>query len=434
MPVIRSAEIITVGTELLLGEIVDTNSSRLAQHLARLGVNVYWSQKVGDNSGRLEQALTSALGRTDLIILTGGLGPTDDDLTRDALANVLGEKQRVDPELEKWLRGFFEARGAVMPDSNLRQAHVIDSATVLPNPVGTAPGWLVVKELGGAPRTIVTLPGPPRELDRMWHHEAVPRLVFPDSRLFVRTFKSLGLGESHVAQRLGKLTDQPNPSVATYAKADGVHVRVAAKGDDEDAARALARTTVEEVERILGEYVWGHDADELPALVLAQLAATDRTLAVAEGLSGGLLTSLLTERADEGSASPTRRLAGSVILTGSRSITAIGVSPTALGGSPIGSPEVVEATAEAVRSFFGADVGVAVGLVDSAAPAATTPSAGVSASPQAAGAGTPNRLALAVANGGRTTVRTMELPALGRSWLRERAAVSALNLLRLELR
>src|SRR5690606_38543291 len=125
MAVIRSAEIITVGTELLLGEIVDTNSARLARDLAAVGVDVFWSLRVGDNRRRLEEALTHATRRSDLVLVTGGLGPTDDDLTRDAIAAVLGEEQRVDPELERWLRRYFEARGAAMPDSNLRQAHVI---------------------------------------------------------------------------------------------------------------------------------------------------------------------------------------------------------------------------------------------------------------------------------------------------------------------
>src|SRR5690606_39254280 len=179
---IRNAEIITVGTELLLGEIVDTNSARVAADLAAVGVDVYWSSRVGDNKARITHALRAALQRSDLIVLTGGLGPTDDDLTRDAVAEVLGEEQRVDPELEDWLRTRFANNGRTMPESNLRQANVIPSSEVLPNPVGTAPGWLVRLSMDGVERFIVTLPGPPRELDRMWQNEALPRLPLPTSK------------------------------------------------------------------------------------------------------------------------------------------------------------------------------------------------------------------------------------------------------------
>lgn len=435
MPVVRSAEIITVGTELLLGEIVDTNSARIARDLAELGVNVYWSQRVGDNSGRLEQALTAALTRTDLIVLTGGLGPTNDDLTRDAVAHVLGEEQHVDPELERWLRSYFQARGAAMPDSNLRQAHVIASATVLPNPIGTAPGWLVRKAINGAERTIVTLPGPPRELDRMWTLEAKPRIEFPQSRLFVRTFKTLGLGESHIAELLGALTDQANPSVATYAKMDGVHVRVAGKGDDPAAAEALAEPTLRKVEELLGTKVWGVDGDELPQLVLDRLDETGQKVAVAEGLTGGLMTSWLTEAWQQrGNRVDGERLAGSVIAYEPELMRTLGVPANLLERLPLGAADLVAALAVAIRAFFKADLGVAIGPSTVAAPS------------QAAGGPAqrgvnpveverlPTQVAIAVARDVGTTVRTLELPALGKSWQRERTAISSLNLLRLELR
>src|SRR5690606_8726475 len=169
------------------------------------------------------------------------------------------------------------------PDSNLRQAHVIDSATVLPNPIGTAPGWLVRAELHGKERVIVTLPGPPREPDRMWQEEAKPRLELPASRLFVRTFKTLGAGESHIAELLGDLTRQANPSVATYAKLDGVHVRVAAKAEDAASAEELAQPTLERVKELIGEQTWGYDADELPRLVLDGLERRGARQAVADG-------------------------------------------------------------------------------------------------------------------------------------------------------
>lgn len=435
MAVIRSAEIITVGTELLLGEIVDTNSARLARDLAAVGVDVFWSLRVGDNRRRLEEALTNATRRSDLVLVTGGLGPTDDDLTRDAIAAVLGEEQRVDPELERWLRRYFEARGAAMPDSNLRQAHVIDSATVLPNPIGTAPGWLVRAELHGKERVIVTLPGPPRELDRMWREEAKPRLELPDSRLFVRTFKTLGAGESHVAERLGSLTDQANPSVATYAKIDGVHVRVAAKGDDAAAAERLAQPTLERVERLLEPWVWGQDQDELPGLVLDELARRGERLAVAEGLTGGLLTGMLSAAAQERAPAPEREsLAGSVIAWNAETMRTLGVPAELLERLPLGAAEVVAALAVAIRAFFTAELGVAIGprIALAASSAAGAPGQGDEEPDEVKRL--PTRVVVAVTRDVGTTVKSLELPALGQAWQRERTAVSSLNLLRLALR
>ncbi len=435
MTVIRNAEIVTVGTELLLGEITDTNSSRLARDLAKVGVDVYWSLRVGDNLERLKAALGAAVKRSDLVLLTGGLGPTDDDLTRDAVAALVGEEQRIDPELERELRDYFERRGSQMPRSNLKQAHVIDSATVLPNPIGTAPGWLVRTEVEGKERSIVTLPGPPRELDRMWREEVKPRLELPKSRLFVRTFKTLGAGESHVAEQLAELTDQANPSVATYAKADGVHVRVAAKGDTAEEAEKLARPTLDEVQRLLEKWVWGYDADELPRLVLERLEETGARLAIAEGLTGGLLTSQLTEAAQERSVSARgENIAGCVIAWDPELMRTLGVPADLLERLPLGAAEVVVALAEAIRAFFTADFGVAIGprIALAANSAAGTPGRGGERPEEVERL--PTQVVVAIARDVGTTVKTLDLPALGKAWQRERTAVSSLNLLRLALR
>src|SRR5690606_32092370 len=185
-----NAELLSVGTELLLGEIVDTNSAFLAADLASRGVDVLWSARVGDNRERIGLLIAQALERSDLVILGGGLGPTDDDLTRDAVADVVGEQQSRDEELVTWLRVRFASRGRSMPERNLQQADVIPSATVLPNPIGTAPGWLVRTRRAGRKRVIVTLPGPPRELQRLWREQAVPRPELPTSTLFGRTSKT----------------------------------------------------------------------------------------------------------------------------------------------------------------------------------------------------------------------------------------------------
>ena len=163
---IQTAEFISVGTELLLGEIVDTNSAWLASELAQNSVDVYWSQRVGDNFERIQQVIKQALSRSDAVILCGGLGPTDDDMTREAIAAVLGETPEVDAGLESDLRARFAKFSRHMPEKNLKQAWLIPSATALANPVGTAPGWFVKTSTHGKERVIIALPGPPRELKR----------------------------------------------------------------------------------------------------------------------------------------------------------------------------------------------------------------------------------------------------------------------------
>ena len=289
------AELLSVGTELLLGEIVDTNSAFLASDLARRGVDILWSQRVGDNLGRVKFALESALERSDVVILCGGLGPTDDDLTREAIAAVVGETPSVDAGLEGVLRDRFANYGMrTFPEKNLKQAWLIPSAEALPNPQGTAPGWFVRTTVAGKPKWVVALPGPPRELKPMWLNEAAPRLELPPAALYSKTFKTHNIGESTVAELLGALTDGANPSVATYAKRDGVQVRVAAKADTPGAAKAVAAEVEGRVRNLLKDKLWGEDEDELPAVILKVLEARNQTLATMESLTGGLLGDFIT--------------------------------------------------------------------------------------------------------------------------------------------
>ena len=293
---IRRAELLAVGTELLLGEIVDTNSAWLAQQLADRSVDVYWSQRVGDNRARIAEAVRQAVARSDLVVVCGGLGPTDDDVTREALADVVGEAPQVDAALEAELRERFARFARSMPERNLKQAWLIPSAEALPNPVGTAPGWLLrVRRAGEADAVVVALPGPPAEMMPMWLDRVRPRLAFPTARFVARTFKTFGIGESHVAELLGEWTQRANPSVATYAKRDGVHVRVAAKADDDAAARALLAPAAAAVAEALGDRVWGTDGDELAERALAAVAARGGRLSVVDLATGGRLAALLSD-------------------------------------------------------------------------------------------------------------------------------------------
>lgn len=445
MDVIGDAETISVGTELLLGEITDTNSSYLAADLAQRGVDVFRSVRVGDNRRRIADALEEALARCDLVVMCGGLGPTDDDVTRDAVADVVGEAQALDEGLKAWLVGRFAASGRRMPERNLRQAQVIPSAQVLANPIGTAPGWLVRFSRGAEAKWIVTLPGPPRELIRMWRDEAVPKLPFPTSRLFVKTFKTIGSGESAVAERLGELTLNGNPSVATYAKRDGVHVRVAAKAEDEEAAARLAAPVVAQVERILDASVWGTDADELPQLVAQRLEERGLSVALAEGASAGLLSDLLgaavrPPRAASGAAELVGErqgaLAGSVIAWTPERMRTLGLTaylPKLFAADPFAAAaELVAAMAAAVRGLFAADIGVAIGypldlstLADGGAGVAGT---GGTTGPDMVERA-PTRVYIAMTGSSGTVVEKLDLPPLGREWIRERTAYTSLHLL-----
>lgn len=421
---VHRAELLAVGTELLLGEIVDTNSAWLARRLADRSVDVLWSQRVGDNRGRIADALRAAVRRSDLVVVCGGLGPTDDDLTREAIADVVAETPSVDPGLEAELRARFARMRRSMPERNVKQAWLVPAAEALPNPHGTAPGWWVTVPDEGA--IIVALPGPPRELVPMWTERVEPRLALPAARFVARTFKTYGEGESHLAERLARWTEAANPSVATYAKRDGVHVRVAAKGDDEGTARALLNPVAEAVAATLGPSVWGEDADELAARALAAVVARGGRLAIVDRTSGGLLATLLAEAAGDDVAR-SGALSGAVIAWHDDALAVLEAPhdappvPTAeddLPGSEadralsVGGRSAAVALARAACARFGVDHGVAL-----------TPWV-------VAAEGDDGRTswtaAWAVVGPSGVASRSITLPQPGRGWRDERLAFAAL--------
>ena len=283
------AELLSIGTELLLGQIVDTNANYLAGRLALLGIDCLHMQTVGDNLGRAKQAIERALSRSDLVVATGGLGPTEDDLTREAIAADLGESPVVDPELEADLVAWFSGRGMVMPDRNRKQAWLIPSARALPNPNGTAPGWDVKKD----GKRIIAMPGVPREMTPMW--EAVEPSLTRGGALRWRTLKLLGIGESAVEEKLAELVRSTSPTVATYAKNDGVHVRVADKAATPEEADRHVIGMEQTIRGRLGDYVWGTDDETLPQVIGRGLERRAWRLAVAESLSAGDIARALAE-------------------------------------------------------------------------------------------------------------------------------------------
>lgn len=289
-PVTRMrAEILSIGTELLLGETVDTNATFLASSLRDHGIDLYFKSTVGDNRGRLLDTLKYAFERSDLVITTGGLGPTPGDLTRETIAEFVGETPVEDPVLLAELEALFASRNRQMPARNRKQAWLIPSAETLPNPVGTAPGWLV-RHRG---RIIVALPGPPHEMRRMWESQALPRLPLPTAGLFTTTLHTFNLGESHLIELLGDLPVQANPTVATYARRHGVDVRVAAGADSAEEAEMLARPVVERILATLGEHVYGRDEQSLADVVGERLKAKSARLWVGDRYSGGSLLELI---------------------------------------------------------------------------------------------------------------------------------------------
>lgn len=287
------AEILSIGTELLLGQIVDTNANYLAQQLPALGLDLLYISQLGDNLGRLSAAFTQALARSEVVITTGGLGPTEDDLTREAIAHALQQNLAVAPELEQHLREFFARRNRPMPERNVKQATLILSASALPNPIGTAPGWWVEHDA----KIIASMPGVPHEMHKMWEEQVQPRLarLISGGVIVSRTLKLIGIGESNAEEVLGDLTRSTNPTLATYAKSDGIHLRITAKAADNSQANQLLDNFQPGVRARVDEWVYGMEPETFPAVVGAMLRQRKLKLATAESATGGQLASLITE-------------------------------------------------------------------------------------------------------------------------------------------
>ncbi len=355
LPSPMKAEVISIGTELLLGEILDTNARYLGARLPAHGIDLYYISKVGDNLERLAGVIERAWNRSDLVITTGGLGPTEDDLTREAIGKVLGEELRLDGGLADQLREFFARRGAAMPERNLKQAMLIPSARAIPNPRGTAPGWWVERD----GRIIVAMPGPPSEMERMWEKEVAPALESradaPRSVLVTRTLKTAGVGEGHIDEMVSPLLKSNNPSVGVYARADGVQLRIAAKAGSRDEAQRLIEPLEAEMRAILGDIVWGADDDSMEQAVGELLRKRSLTLATMESCTGGLLANTLTNV--PGSSAYFR---GGLVAYATEMKIEWGVDPEVIAEHGVISAECARAMSRAVRERLAADIGVGI--------------------------------------------------------------------------
>ena len=352
------AEIISVGTELLLGEITDTNASYLAGQLPLLGIDLYWISQVGDNPARLTEVLERAWNRSDLILTTGGLGPTKDDLTRETIAVMMGEELHTDPVLERNLRELFARRSIVMAPSNIKQATIIPSAQAIRNERGTAPGWWVEK--GG--HILMAMPGPPREMHNMWHKEVVPRLQQRDTGAIIlsKTIKLFGIPEGTVGEMVSPFLTSANPTLGIYAKGDGIHLRFTAKAKNREQAEEMIACGEAEVKAILGESIWGTDNDTLPGVVGQLMAEKRLSLASMECGTGGLLVNAITDVPDASA-----YFKGGLVAYSKGALVAYGVEANLVNKHGITSAEVAQAMAESGRRHLRADIGISVtGVVD----------------------------------------------------------------------
>jgi nicotinamide-nucleotide amidase len=291
------AELLSIGSELTVGDTRDTNAGELARSLTDAGVTVGRLTALPDRLEAVADAFAAGLSRADLVVSTGGLGPTPDDLTREAIARVCGEDPQVDPDLEAWLRELWSRRDMAFPESNLKQAWLLPSATALANPNGTAPGWFVERPDGGV---IVALPGPPREMRPMWHDHALPRLRAHGlgADVAARTYRLMGIGESQVAELLGEdLLRTPNPEVATYARVEAVDVRVSAVGGPDGdgttrSAEAWLAPAAAVVEERLAAHIWATGTTTWAEAIGARLAELGWRLGVVEVGTGGQVGAL----------------------------------------------------------------------------------------------------------------------------------------------
>ncbi|MGH2720791.1 MAG: competence/damage-inducible protein A [Actinomycetota bacterium] len=407
------AEIVGVGTELLLGQIANTNARTISEALAPAGVDVLFHTVVGDNEERIADALAAALARVDVVITTGGLGPTHDDLTREAIARVTGRPLERRPELEQWLRRRFGRLGRPMPEANLRQADVPAGGSSIPNLRGTAPG--IVLEHEG--RLIYALPGPPVEIEPMISSAVVPELRARTGATIVsRTLRIAEVPESEVAERIRdvieRLDREPTATIALLASAGDVTVRITVKAGSTEAARARIAPVEREVRAIMGTAVYGVDDDTLEGALSALLQERHATLAVAESLTGGLVCSRIVSVPGASSL----LLAAYVAYSTEAKERDLGVPREVIERNGTVSAETAAAMADGARRRAGADLGLS-----------TTGEAGPD--PSEAPVGT---VFIGLAWDGGTSVRPLRLGG-GRDLIRRWATQSALNALRTHL-
>ncbi len=403
-----NAEIIAVGTEILLGDIVNTDAQVISRGLGELGINVYYQTVVGDNPGRLKAAIEAARDRADIIITTGGLGPTLDDLTKETLAGTFGKKLVLDEKSLESIRSFFESIGRSMTKNNEKQAWLPEGCTVFENKWGTAPGCAF--EAGG--KHVLMLPGPPRECGPMWNECAMPYLrKLGGGCIESRLLRIFGLGESNTEAILHSIMEESkNPTVAPYAKTSECFVRVTAKADTKQKCEELLEPAVKKIMGLIGEYVYGIDVDSLEQVVGDKLKEKGLTLAVAESCTGGLLSKRITDIPG----CSDFYIGGVCSYANSVKEKLLGVSRETLDTAGAVSKETAEQMAKGVSEKLGSDIGV--GITGIAGPGGGTDEKPV------------GLVYVAVWHDGKADVKELH-SALGRDRVRMQAASTALYMI-----
>ena len=344
------AEIISIGTELLRGEITDTNAVYLASQLPLIGIELQRITTSGDDIKMLAQVLQQALRRAAVVITTGGLGPTQDDLTREAIAIVLDEKLFMDEGLENQLKVTFARMGREMPLSNLQQAMRIPSAVALPNVKGTAPGLWIDKN----DKVMAVMPGPPREMLPMWQNEVLPRLKtrFTGEIILARTIKTFSLPEATVGELVQEFFEVDNPVTGIYAKPDGIQVRLIAHGNN---ARQLLDAAEKKIKASLAPYVWGTDDETLIGIIGQVLSSRGMSLATMECFTGGLLGHIITDTALN-----SQFYRGGIVTNSNLTEIGLGIPALLVEENRGVSGEVAKAMALAIKEKFATDFGLSI--------------------------------------------------------------------------
>jgi nicotinamide-nucleotide amidase len=351
-----AAEIICVGTELLLGDILNSNSQYLAKELAALAVPHFYQTVVGDNVDRIHQAIEIACARSSILIFTGGLGPTPDDLTTESISSYFQTPLIEHPEVVADIERKYAQRGRKMTASNRKQARQPVGADILPNPLGTAPGMIWQPHAG---ITIFTFPGVPREMYRMWRDTAVPFLKtqgYGQNTIYSRSLRFFGIAESALAEKVNHLFDSTNPTVAPYAGMGQVRLRISARAANETEANKLIEPIDREIKQIAGENYFGRDEDTLASVVGQLLIGKGQTLAVAESCTGGGLGQMLTEI--PGSSS--YFMGGIISYANQVKIDLLGVNEADLAREGAVSETVACQMAAGVKARLGTDWGVSI--------------------------------------------------------------------------
>lgn len=357
-----NAEIIAVGSELLLGQIANTNAKFISSQLSELGINVYYHSVIGDNGGRLKKAIEIAESRADLIIFTGGLGPTKDDLTKETIAEHLNVPLVFDEKALEAIEKFFTNQGRPLTENNRKQALVLQGSEVLVNHHGLAPGMLLQK--GG--RTYILLPGPPKELEPMFQFEAKPKLASLISKggiILSHVLRFYGIGEAELETKIQYILDaQSNPTIAPLASDGEVTLRITAKADSKAEAWELINEKKREILSIVGKYNYGVDDDTLASKAVEMLLQNKLTISAAESLTAGLFQSELAEIPGVSGT----LVGGMVTYTEEAKIQQLGIPKELLNQYGIVSSECAASMARNVREKFGTDIGI--GLTGAAGP------------------------------------------------------------------